>query len=218
MVAMPSDLQVFVKWKEQTVFAGEDVECTITFKNVAESVEEKSGNARHQHPLQQQHHQQQQQNQQQHQRRASRPLNILNGSNDGYFTSKSSPTFSFFNGSRRSVPPSPRRPTLGSHRVSASLSSPLTGSYSFPPLHTPSQLHNSAPSKHQHKRSVSILSIESDHGAVLDKSSGAVQSPRSRSWGHGRSASLQIPPRQTSSGLDDILNLGTLSFCIQLIC
>ena len=42
MVAMPSDLQVFVKWKEQTVFAGEDVECTITFKNVAEIAEEKA--------------------------------------------------------------------------------------------------------------------------------------------------------------------------------
>lgn len=190
MVAMPSDLQVFVKWKEQTVFAGEDVECTITFKNVAEIAEEKANNTSHQ---------------QQHQRKVSRPLNALNGSNnDGYFAAKSSPTF-FFNGSRRSVPSSPRRPTLGSHRVSASLTSPLTGSHSFPPLHTPSQLNNGAPNSHKHKRSVSILSIESDNGGALDKSP-ATQYSRSRSWGHGRSASLQIPPSR-SNGLDELLGM-----------
>lgn len=36
---MPSShsLQVFVRFKEDTVFAGEDVECTITFKNVKNS-------------------------------------------------------------------------------------------------------------------------------------------------------------------------------------
>ena len=32
---MPSDIHVFVRFKEQAVYAGEDVECTITFKNVA---------------------------------------------------------------------------------------------------------------------------------------------------------------------------------------
>ncbi|KAH0548232.1 hypothetical protein GP486_008058 [Trichoglossum hirsutum] len=30
-----SSIRVFVHWTEQTVFAGEDVECTITFKNTA---------------------------------------------------------------------------------------------------------------------------------------------------------------------------------------
>ncbi|SPO03481.1 related to RGP1 Reduced growth phenotype protein [Cephalotrichum gorgonifer] len=30
-----SDVRVFVKWHEQTVFAGEEVKCTITFRNVA---------------------------------------------------------------------------------------------------------------------------------------------------------------------------------------
>ncbi|KAL5118986.1 Golgi membrane exchange factor (Ric1p-Rgp1p) subunit [Pleosporales sp. CAS-2024a] len=30
-----SNIRVFVQWKNATVFAGEDVECTITFKNVA---------------------------------------------------------------------------------------------------------------------------------------------------------------------------------------
>lgn len=30
-----SDIRVSVQWKSSTVFAGEDIECTITFKNVA---------------------------------------------------------------------------------------------------------------------------------------------------------------------------------------
>lgn len=36
---MPSDVQVFVRFKEQCVFAGEVLECVITFKNVAENAE-----------------------------------------------------------------------------------------------------------------------------------------------------------------------------------
>jgi hypothetical protein len=34
-VPSSSSIRVFVKWKEQTVFAGEDIECEITFKNIA---------------------------------------------------------------------------------------------------------------------------------------------------------------------------------------
>lgn len=32
---VPSNIRVFVRWHDQTVFAGEEVKCTITFKNVA---------------------------------------------------------------------------------------------------------------------------------------------------------------------------------------
>ena len=32
---MTSNVRVFVQWKTPTVFAGEDIECTITFKNTA---------------------------------------------------------------------------------------------------------------------------------------------------------------------------------------
>lgn len=34
-MASAGDIRVFVKWHEQTVFAGEEVRCTITFRNVA---------------------------------------------------------------------------------------------------------------------------------------------------------------------------------------
>lgn len=33
---MPSDVQVFVRFAEDCVFAGEDLQCTITFRNVAD--------------------------------------------------------------------------------------------------------------------------------------------------------------------------------------
>lgn len=31
----PSNIRVFIRWHDQTVFAGEEVKCTITFKNAA---------------------------------------------------------------------------------------------------------------------------------------------------------------------------------------
>ncbi|ATZ53411.1 hypothetical protein BCIN_09g02650 [Botrytis cinerea B05.10] len=37
MSTLQSNIRVFIQWKEQTVFAGEDIECQITFKNVATS-------------------------------------------------------------------------------------------------------------------------------------------------------------------------------------
>ncbi|KAG7125262.1 hypothetical protein HYQ45_013265 [Verticillium longisporum] len=30
-----SNIRVFIRWDDQTVFAGEEIKCTITFKNVA---------------------------------------------------------------------------------------------------------------------------------------------------------------------------------------
>lgn len=36
---MPSDIRVFVRFKEQCAFAGEELNCVITFKNVAEALE-----------------------------------------------------------------------------------------------------------------------------------------------------------------------------------
>ena len=40
-----SDIRVSVQWKSSTVFAGEDIECTITFKNVARARRTPSPNA-----------------------------------------------------------------------------------------------------------------------------------------------------------------------------
>ena len=37
MSTAPTNIRVFVQWAQQTVFTGEDIECHITFKNVAAS-------------------------------------------------------------------------------------------------------------------------------------------------------------------------------------
>ena len=180
MVAMPSDIQVFVKWKEQTIFAGEDVECVITFKNVADGPGDAANGP----------------STPQHARRASRSLNGISSSgNDGFFTTVKSPASLFFGGKGRSLPQSPRRPADRSHRVSASLNSPLGGSNSFPPLHTPPPRFDQS-SGHRHKRSVSILSIESDTGSTAEKTSLSSPLGRPGHRGHGRSVSVQIHPRR----------------------
>ncbi|KAL4893088.1 Rgp1-domain-containing protein [Aspergillus ambiguus] len=169
---MPSDIQVFVKWKDQTIFAGEDVECTITFKNVAEQSAESSNGG-----------------QLPHQRQQSRTGNTSPPS-ESLFSLKS-PQSLFFNSHRRSYPTLAKRtPT---HRISSSVSSPLIGSHSFPPPSTP---RSGPPPGHKHKRSVSILSIDSDLPPDSTPRSSSQFNRSKPVRGHGRSASLQVPPRR----------------------
>lgn len=170
---MPSDIQVFVTWKDQTIFAGEDVECIITFKNVAES------NANPSHG-----------DQPSHQRRHSRAVNTPSNS-ESFFSLKSP-----FSQSRRSYPISPSKKPF--HRATSSLNSPWFGSHSFPPPSAPSTLRNGPPPSHKHKRSVSILSIDSEGTGEKPASNHPPSRPKP-ARGHGRSASLQVPPRRNDS-------------------
>ncbi|KAL4956900.1 Rgp1-domain-containing protein [Aspergillus filifer] len=179
---MSSDIQVFVKWKDQSIFAGEDVECTITFKNVAE----KNDTPNHaQTP---------------HLRKQSR--SALTPRSDTF--SLRLPSNPFRNPNRRSYPITPRKSP--SHRISSSVSSPLIGSHSFPPPSTP----RTGPSPgHKHKRSISILSIDSEGGSSVagDKTPKTPQLNHSRpTRGHGRSASLQVVPRRYE-GYEDAKSL-----------
>lgn len=193
-LAMPSDIQVFVKWKEQTIFAGEDVECIITFKNVAESSTPEPNEAQRTP----------------HQRQSSRTI-TAGSAGDNYFSLKSPHNF-FFNGnSRRSLPGSPRAKTFDrSHRPATSLGSPFLASHSFPPLQTPSRLGNGHPSNHKHKRSVSILSIDSEGGNDKTPVPSHFNRP-SPARGHGRSASLQVLPRR-NEGYDEGSTTGITYF------
>ena len=171
---MPSDIQVFVRWKDQTIFAGEDVECTITFKNVAET----GSDPTHGEQLT-------------HQRKPSRPATA---NPESLFSLKSP-----FSQSRRSYPIKSKKPF---HRLSSSLNSPLFGSHSFPPPSTPPTPRGGPPPGHKHKRSISILSIDSDG---TGEKTGGPSAPYSRpkpSRGHGRSASVQVPPRRIESQED----------------
>ncbi|CBF69773.1 hypothetical protein AN6289.2 [Aspergillus nidulans FGSC A4] len=171
---MSSDIQVFVKWKDQSIFAGEDVECTITFKNVAERSEDLN-NA-----------------QSPHLRKQSRAA-VTPRSESFSLRLPSNP---FRNPNRRSYPVSPGKSP--SHRISSSVSSPLIGSHSFPPPSTP----RTGPSAgHKHKRSVSILSIDSEGGNSSIVGDKAPRTPSQLTHsrpvrGHGRSASLQVVPKR----------------------
>jgi hypothetical protein len=183
---MPSDIQVIVRWKEHTVFAGEDVECIITFKNVADTANADNGSAT-QRPL--------------HQRRASRTLPTA--SNLESHSPLKSPSNPFFHNRRRSIAQSPLQKT---HQFSGSISSPFSSSHSFPPAIQTPRLIQAETANHSHKRSLSILSIDGDAG--IEKTPALTQFQRQRSaWGHGRSASLQALPKR-SAGSEDLHSPG----------
>ncbi|KAJ6014115.1 hypothetical protein N7540_008706 [Penicillium herquei] len=176
---MPSNIQVFVKWKDQTIFAGENVECVITFKNVAETQPDASSGGEG------------------HQRKASRVANHVSSNssnnNDSFFGFKSSQ--GLFSGRRSYSIGSPRRPA--NHRTVSSLSSPLGASHSFPPASNPSSTPRSWQPGHSHKRSVSIFSIDSE--GQQDHSPSPHYNRTKPARGHGRSASLQVSPRRNDS-------------------
>ncbi|EFQ99205.1 hypothetical protein MGYG_02219 [Nannizzia gypsea CBS 118893] len=178
---MLSDIQVFVRWKEQTIFAGEDVECTITFKNVTE---EEAGN--------------EVVGTTKHYRGGSRPINTVTDGTS-YSPAKSLNPFSFNNPPRRPQS-SGYRPRHPHHRASASVGSSPMLSQSFPPA-TPSRT-NGTPNTpgHFHKRSVSIISLETD----ISHDRKQLQSPKSPQPGrHTRSASFQATPRRHDPYKDD---------------
>lgn len=152
------------------------MECTITFKNVADSSSETSNGGESG----------------QHQRRASRVANHASSPNSDSLFSLKSPQ-SLFSGRRSYSISSQRKPY---HRTTSSLSSPLVASHSFPPASGPSTPRNWKPG-HGHKRSVSILSIDSEGQPDHTPSPQNFKARPTR--GHGRSTSLQITPRRNDS-------------------
>ncbi|KAJ5925062.1 hypothetical protein N7454_007701 [Penicillium verhagenii] len=155
---------------------GENVECTITFKNVAEIRSDTNPGEG------------------QHQRKASRVANhSSNNHSDSFFGFKSPQRL--FSDRRSYSIGSPRRPTA--HRTASSLSSPLVASQSFPPAGNPSSTPRSWQPGHSNKRSVSILSIDSE--GLPDASPSPHYSRGKPARGHGRSTSLQITPRRNDS-------------------
>ncbi|KAJ6439568.1 intracellular protein transport protein (Sat1) [Purpureocillium lavendulum] len=163
----PSNIRVFVHWAEQTVFAGEDVKCTVTFKNVA--------------PDQSSQQQRQQQQQQTHAKQHGE--RHRNGRAKAAASLTSPPPANSGRGHRRSAL-SLSIPGAGSHSRSGSIQWPHTASSAdWRPGHS-------------HKRSLSIVSIGSastvDDHAPRTENHSFPQRPR-RS--HNRAASLQISPR-----------------------
>ncbi|KAI0861396.1 Rgp1-domain-containing protein [Xylaria cubensis] len=170
-----TNIRVFIKWDDQTVFAGEDIRCQITFKNVAPDSSQLTSNPR--------------------QPSLSSPRSDR--------TRQPSPLLSPRAGGTSSnglVPPGSAR----SHRSTLSLNVPSPGSrlrnsiQQWPP--TPQPPPPTQASGHAHKRSLSIVSMGSN--ATVDDqvySNGPQTRPQRPGRGHGRSASLQIIPRHITT-------------------
>ncbi|VUC35179.1 unnamed protein product [Clonostachys rosea] len=165
-----SHIRVFIRWHDQTVFAGEEVKCTITFKNVASSPEEQR--------QRQQQEQAQQANAQSDRHRLTSSLHAR---------AKPSPNLS--------SPPLGKGHRRAAHSVSVPASDfrSRSGSVQWP---SPVPASDGRPG-HAHKRSLSILSFGSAVAPADDhtlRNESALKSPRPMR-AHNRSASLQISPR-----------------------
>jgi len=170
---MPSDVQVFVRFKEQCVFAGEELNCVITFKNVAEHTEPPTPGAG---PFR-------------HSKRNS--INQLAAAHAATAAANAR------------LPPQmqvhkTRSPSVGRnerpqarHQGSYSMSTPATPILRAPsPSNDPSTLAHG--SSQPHKRSVSIMSMTSSvlSTASQDHGNGRGQS---RPTGHRRSSTMTAP-------------------------
>ncbi|RYP56368.1 hypothetical protein DL771_011924 [Monosporascus sp. 5C6A] len=168
-----SNIRVFVQWDEQTVFAGEDIKCKITFKNVApgpDQYQSRPERSRQPSPL-------------------LEPSRTRTNNNNGL----APPTLRRGHRSTLSltVPAAGSRSTGGPPPPPQPQPQPQQWP---PPQPTPQR------PGHAHKRSLSIVSIGSN-ATVEDQSlNGSPARPQRPGRGHGRSASLQISPRLGSSG------------------
>ncbi|KAI9844542.1 MAG: hypothetical protein M1837_005501 [Sclerophora amabilis] len=179
MSASSTNIRVFVQWSEPTVFAGETVECKITFKNVAPTQESAD---------------------------AARQTSKLNGfAPGGERQRKTAPLQASAMGARQVPTQSPRAPLSLSrgHRPALSLNLPPASG----PRHTSSvssagRQHGVTTPGRTHVRSVSIMSMGgSDAGGDRSQSSAQPLSGPARRPGrsHARSASLQVIPRRTGA-------------------
>ena len=174
---MSSNVRVYVHWKYPVVFSGEDLECTIVFKNVAPILRPSRGPIS---PSEIASNRQRQQN--------PAPLQTSTRSAAG-------PT----------VPISGVTPPRGrGHRPTVSLNAPLSNEKVPGPGSRTRDQHDIAAFGQKHRRSVSIISLgglvkggeDSEGGGGPGQAAAARRSGRN----HVRSASLQVLPRWSANG------------------
>jgi RAB6A-GEF complex partner protein 2 len=168
-----SSIRVFIRWHDQTVFAGEDVKCRITFKNVAPSQPT---------PATSNHH--------------SKSSPHLQRTPASARPGQPSP----LHGGARPKPSPGLAPPVSArgHRSSLSLTvpSPKSRQRSDSTPWTPPAVPENRPASNGHRRSISIVSIGSSSTVDGQASSVAssAASPRPNR-GHTRASSLQISSR-----------------------
>ncbi|KIW06223.1 uncharacterized protein PV09_02699 [Verruconis gallopava] len=182
----PSNIRVSVTFDTPTVFAGEDVACTITFKNIAR--EHGSADRSPSRSPRSPHYSGTALLEQQRARKVT-PIHAQ-GSRLGI----PSPTRHSSYGPN--IPPHLRKAAAQQHKPSGSIGTESEGPN-----------HREGGSRPRHGRSLSILSMGTDVGTVASVPSrgglegGGIRSPRG--GGHGRTMSLQTAPRRASSGKPD---------------
>jgi len=174
-----STIRVYVRWTEPTVFAGEEVACEITFKNIAaipgaqQTATNSKNNAganvadRHRKPV--------------------NAAQIAEARGRSQRPSVSTPV-----------------PQGRGHRSTLSLNVPASARI-LKPEQQPNDSGASKASKgqgHSHRRSVSIISLGASDtgGGEVSVVTNGNESPRLPFRRHGRSASLQVVPRRGQLG------------------
>ena len=186
-----SNIRASVRWRHSTVFAGEEVECTITFRNTASSPDSKSnGHATAGRKI--------------HAEKATPVLAkpVPPGSRKNSLRSQSGASQAPIGGpslSRQSsIRSRPGPPTARGHRPTLSLSTSQAGAPRPTQLTQSGADSGTATPSQKHGRSISIVSVAPD-----SRNDARGQNPRRMASGplkgHARSTSLNIVPRRSGA-------------------
>ncbi|OBT57800.1 hypothetical protein VE04_01539 [Pseudogymnoascus sp. 24MN13] len=173
-----SNIRVCVEWSQSTVFAGEEVGCKITFKNIAAipGIQRIPANPSGTH--------------------GPSPL----GERHRKTKTTTSSQISDGRGRASNVSNSLSLPNKRGHRSALSLNVPALGNFQQPDTRPGNDNSSDAAPRskgHSHRRSVSIISLGANDTARSDISgSNSNDPPRVPYRRHGRAASLQIVPRR----------------------
>lgn len=169
-----SDIRVSVQWKNPTVFAGEDIECTITFKNIALAPSTHRSSSPNPHTASHGSHRELW--------KEALPVPSANASTSAIH--RKSPSLSGFSQSQART----HKQALSLNSANNSPKSPIVGFHE-------GTSKTSTPGDNKHRRSVSIVSIRGDANDETSPHSHLLNSGRS-SHGHTRAASLHVMPRR----------------------
>lgn len=187
---MPSNLRALVQWRDQSVFAGEDIECVITFKNISRTPQQRERDGA--------------QSKQRSRLEALQP--ILERQRN--VTASTTFTRQSFNRRLSITSNSTVAPRLG-HKATLSLD--------VGPSTPPSQSTATMGRPKAHGRSLSILSISADNSGP--KSARNPLASPGRPLNHRRSASLQVVSGGVNggqaAGVSVLRSFGNFTYRIQ---
>ena len=177
MLQSPSNIRVFVQWLEKTVFAGENIECEITFKNIA-AVPDAPRSVLH--------------------------SNSLNGFTPGGERQRKTTPLQVSGTQAKNAAGQSTRPLVSSrgHRTALSLNVPSSGDrLQRGSAHRSGRQSEVGSESRPHRRSISIVSLGNPERAAEESSAQQKvdESTRRQSKGHVRASSLQIIPRRSGN-------------------